>query len=366
MITTIHRLIGGLGRALTTIGALVLAFAAFQYWGTGLAEARAQEHLGNEFLTQLASARNDADAVVDPGDPNTEFEPDTDPPELVDPLGRVERPIAGSPAPMLDPADVPEPGEAAGRIIIPAIEVDKTYVQGVGRDDLRKGPGHYPLTAFPGQRGNAAIAGHRTTYGAPFFDLDKLQPGDEIIVETLQGRFTYLVNEHETDDGIALGHFVVDPTATWVLDDHGDSRLTLTACHPKRSAARRIVVTATLDTTPAPPTPVVAETSDVDPAPDPAPSEPDPAIEELPAVDEVAVDEVVVDDSQSLDESLGWQPEHWPATALWSALSTLTATAGWLLGHRWRRAPACAVTAIPFLGCLFVCFTHLDKLLPAI
>lgn len=350
MITILHRLIGGLGRVLVAVGALVLAFAAFQYWGTGLAEARAQEQLDGEFLARLATTQDEPRIEPDPG---TE-----DPVEPTEPIVEVETPTAERTAPMLDLADIPGTGEAAGRIIIPAIGVDKTYVQGVGRDDLRKGPGHYPLTAFPGQPGNAAIAGHRTTYGAPFFDLDKLLPGDEIIVETLQGRFTYLVDEQQPDDdGAPVGHFIVDPTATWVLDDQGDSRLTLTACHPKRSAAERIVVTARLDTTPAPRTPIVADVVESDTEP----TEPPGLVDNT-----AAVDDPVTDDSQSLDESLGWQPEHWPATGLWAVLSALMATAGWLLGRRWRRWPTYAVIAGPFLGCLFVCFTHLDKLLPAI
>jgi len=345
---------------LVTVGALVLAFAAFQNWGTGLAEARAQEQLDGEFLARLASTQDDSTQ----DEPDVEQDPGTEAPvEQPEPIVDVETPTSARTAPMLDLADIPEIGEAAGRILIPAIGVDKTYVQGVGRDDLRKGPGHYPLTALPGQPGNAAIAGHRTTYGAPFLDLDKLQPGDEIIVDTLQGRFTYLVNEQQADGGGApVGHFIVDPTATWVLDDQGDSRLTLTACHPKRSAAERIVVTATLDTTPAPPTPVIADVVE----PDPEPTEPTGVVDETAAVDDLIGDDLVGDDAESLDESLGWQPEHWPATGLWGVLSALMAAAGRLLGRRWRRWPAYAVTAGPFLGCLFVCFTHLDKLLPAI
>lgn len=356
VLTILHRLTAGLGRVLIAIGALAVAFAAFQFWGTGLAEARAQEDLEDQFSTRLAAVQDGTGP--DSGD---DAEPPSSPgsvtsTEPVTPSG------TAAAAPMLDLHDIPEIGEAAGRLVIPAIGVDKTYLRGVGRDELRKGPGHYPLTAFPGQPGNAAIAGHRTTYGAPFFDLDKLVPGDEIIVETLQGRFTYLVDGHRPNEGggPALGHFIVAPTATWVLENHGDSRLTLTACHPKRSAAQRIVVTATLRTRPA--TPIEA-----DPAvePDGQPTE---------RVDRTvgdhdgspAVDELVVDHARSLEESLGWQPEHWPPTALWGALSALTAMLGWHLGRRWRRIPAYLAAAGPFCGCLFVCFTHLDKLLPAI
>ena len=85
--------------------------------------------------------------------------------------------------------------------MIPAIGVDKIVVEGVSLADLKKGPGHYPETPLPGQEGNAAIAGHRTTYGAPFNRLDELEPGDEITVTTVQGEFTYEVTE--TADRVA-------------------------------------------------------------------------------------------------------------------------------------------------------------------
>lgn len=354
MITTFHRLIDGLGRVLIAVGALVLAFAAFQFWGTGLAEARAQEQLDRRFSAKLAAVSTQVPEteagfeVVESADP-------------ADPVERADSPGVGPAVPVVDRTDVPELGEPAGRIVIPVIGVDKTYVQGVRRDDLRKAPGHFPMSASPGQPGNAAIAGHRTTYGAPFLNLDKLEPGDEIIVETLQGRFTYLVNGHDDQGGgpEPLGHFIVEPTATWVLDDQGDSRLTLTACHPKRSAAQRIVVTATLESTPAAPPPVQRSESSGADAPQLAEPLNGPLTEPLTEPMDTSLD-------TSLDESLGWQREFWAATLLWAGLAALIALAGRLLGRRWRRSPAYALTAAPFLGCLFGCFVHLDKLLPAI
>src|SRR5207253_1324674 len=84
---------------------------------------------------------------------------------------------------------------------------DKAVVEGVGTEDLKKGPGHYPQTPMPGQKGNAAIAGHRTTYGHPFYDLDSLKPGDDVLVSTKQGKFRYQV-DHST---------VVDPHDVQVL-----------------------------------------------------------------------------------------------------------------------------------------------------
>ena len=94
------------------------------------------------------------------------------------------------------PSTAPPPpaeGNGLARLEIPKIGVDKIVVEGVGVEDLRKGPGHYPGTALPGVVGNVAIAGHRTTYGAPFGDIDKLKPGDEIILTTVTGRYVYNV-----------------------------------------------------------------------------------------------------------------------------------------------------------------------------
>lgn len=141
----------------------------------------------------------------------------------------------------------PAGGEAIGRIIIPAIGVDEIIVAGVAVEDLRKGPGHYSTTPLPGQPGNAALAGHRTTHGAPFGRIDELAPGDEIIVETLQGRFVYRVLLGGPGRaGQSFGYEIVTPTALEVLDDYGDNRLTLTSCHPKYSSKLRIIVHATL------------------------------------------------------------------------------------------------------------------------
>jgi sortase A len=127
-------------------------------------------------------------------------------------------------------------GDPVGRVLIPEVGLSKVIVEGTDGGSLRKGPGHYPETPLPGIRGTVAIAGHRTTYGAPFRDLDKLEDGDELVVEMPYGRFTYEVEREQ----------IVDPTATWVTRRVGHDRLVLTACHPKYSAAQRIVIFARL------------------------------------------------------------------------------------------------------------------------
>jgi sortase A len=130
----------------------------------------------------------------------------------------------------------PLPGDAVGKILIPAIGVSEFVVEGTDTDNLRKGPGHYPDTPLPGERGTVAIAGHRTTYGAPFRDLDKVGRGDRIEVEMPYGTFLYRVQRTQ----------VVDADAFWIKRRKPYDRLVLSACHPLYSAAQRIVTFARL------------------------------------------------------------------------------------------------------------------------
>jgi sortase A len=133
-------------------------------------------------------------------------------------------------------ADEIKDGEGIGRIEIPPIGADFVVIQGTDTADLQKGPGHYPDTGLPGQGRTIGIAGHRTTYLAPFRKIANIEVGDEVKLEMPYGKFTYEVTK--TD--------VVDPSETDVVDDTGSERLVLTACHPLYSAAQRYVVTAEL------------------------------------------------------------------------------------------------------------------------
>jgi sortase A len=130
----------------------------------------------------------------------------------------------------------PLPGDALGKLLIPAIGVSEYVVEGTDAENLRKGPGHYPDTPLPGQRGTSAIAGHRTTYGAPLRELDKVKKGDRIVVELPYGTFVYRVERTQ----------IVDDSALWVTRKVRHDRLVLTACHPLYSAAQRIVAFARL------------------------------------------------------------------------------------------------------------------------
>ena len=127
-------------------------------------------------------------------------------------------------------------GEGIGRIKIPSIGLEIVVVQGTDTASLQKGPGHYPETAFPGQGKTIGIAGHRTTYLAPFRKINEIDDGDEITLEMPYGTFTYEVQKHE----------IVDPSQVEIVDDVGYERLVLTACHPLYSAAQRWAVFAEL------------------------------------------------------------------------------------------------------------------------
>ncbi len=344
-------IVGGIGRTLIALGLLVLSFAAFQLWGTNLQEARNQNALDDEFNARQAeiaelvgtnpTTTSTAPEETAVGDSTTTLPPTTLAPEVIAELG--------------DDL-IPELGDVMGNIEIPSIDVDKKIVFGTRRGDLREGPGLYPSTPFPGQAGNTAIAGHRTTYGAPFGDLDLVQPGDPIIVETLYGTYYYEVLPQTDADGNVSGHFIVDDSAVEVVDDQGDNRLTLTACHPKFSAAQRIIVSAKLVSAPAPELPSTTA------VPLEALADEDVDGEDIdePAVAAAATDENV------LTESLGWNTEEtWP-TVLWGAAAALVVLAGYLFGRAWQRLPAYVLITPVFLYVLWGCFTHLDKLLPAL
>jgi sortase A len=206
------RIVGAIGKLLICLGVVLLLFTAYLLWGTSLFEASHQHALRQQFEHELSKAR-----------------------------------AGGSPSPYSGvrsavPGDVPAEGQPVGILQIPKIGLDKVVVEGTGTNDLREGPGHYSGTPLPGQPGNSAIAGHRTTYGAPFYDLNELSPGDQIVVTTLQGKFLYRVTQQ----------LVVSPSDTSVVASESLPELTLTTCNPRFSATQRLVVHAQLVGPPAP------------------------------------------------------------------------------------------------------------------
>jgi sortase A len=306
------RVIGAIGRVCLTAGILILLFVVYQLWGTGIREAQAQNRLEDEFAEMLDESSPATTATTAPPAP-----------------GATPATTATTVGP---PPPPPTEGDAVARIRIPAIGVDKIVVEGVTLSDLKKGPGRYPDSPLPGQPGNAAIAGHRTTYGAPFNRIDELRPGDEILVTTQQGAFRYEMSEQQ----------IVSPSQVEVLDDFGDNRLTLTACHPKYSARQRIVVVAKL----------------VGPAaPAPPPTTPAPGTTEIPG------DEP--ERPETIDAGLsGEGASAWPAILL-GVCCALIWVATWLVGQVWRKWPPYIVGVPLFLFVLFFFFENFSRLLPA-
>jgi sortase A len=127
-------------------------------------------------------------------------------------------------------------GAAVGRLEIAKLGVVYDVIQGTATGDLERGPGHYASTALPGEGRTVAIAGHRTTYLAPFRNLNELHHGDRIVLQMPYGTFTYVVQ----------GQRIVSPNAWWITRNVGYERLVLSACNPVYSASQRIAVFARL------------------------------------------------------------------------------------------------------------------------
>ena len=189
------------------IGILLIAFAAWQLWGTSIQHSHAQSSLKSQFESHVQASG-----------------PYVDKPNLVPVTVRLPEPA---------------PGTVVGHLVIPAIGVDQFVVEGTSAAQLAMGPGHYAGTAMPGQQGNVAIAGHRTTYGAPFDSLDHLVLGDQILLTTNTGQqLRYKVVQPPV---------AVSPRDVAILNDAGDNRITLTTCTPRFQATQRLVVVGTLD-----------------------------------------------------------------------------------------------------------------------
>ena len=192
------------GRVLRIVGLLLIAAGLvlggvvwWRLWGTGFAARAAQNELRPSF-EQRVDTRTLAEAPTEP---------------------RVAR----------------VPGRAVAIIKIPKIDVDLVVVEGTDTESLTKGPGHYLDTAYPWEdHGRVGIAGHRTTYGAPFWSLDELEPGDRIVLATEFGVFEYRVTSSR----------IILPSDGSVLRQSKDPTLVLTTCHPRFSAAQRLVVFA--------------------------------------------------------------------------------------------------------------------------
>jgi sortase A len=227
----------------------------------------------------------------------------------------------------------PADGQVEGIISIPKIGADFAYVEGTSRDDLKKGPGHYPGTPLPGTIGNAAIAGHRTTYLHPFMDIDKLKPGDDIIIhDAVGGVFDYQMTQQLT----------VLPTAVYVVDNTPDAQLTLTACTPKGSASHRLVVKAKLvpskSTKPTKPKPITLSTG---------------------------TGKGRVTEAAGLAQGLSGQTRSLVPSVEWGIVAALVGLVWWWGFRRWRHPATWILGVLPFLVALFPFYVFLERALPA-
>jgi sortase A len=299
-------------------GVLLVAFVAFQLWGTALYTDHAQANLRKQIdhsigrsqlpLSELGSAK-----------PGTHTKAAGLPA------------VATSVAPTTAP---PAVGQPIGLIAIPKLGLDDVVVEGTGEAQLQGGPGHYLGTALPGQAGNAGIAGHRTTFAAPFYNLNELVRGDPVFVLTSQGLFRYNVTYSE----------IVAPTDNAVLDSatkNPQPELTLTTCNPRYSASQRLVVFAVLDTTKAAPAVTHGHTPTTPTKTTPAPT--------------------------SAVASSGASGDVLPAVLL--GLVFLLGAIALRLGARRLRRPLgliSYVVGVPLLlVVLFFCFEHVSLALPA-
>jgi sortase A len=308
--------VAGTGKVLITFGILILLFVAYQLWGTGIYTARQQNKLENQFNQALRSSGSDQT----PNFPTASTKPTgaTTPTTVPVTTATTEPPI--------DP--ISPSTDAVAHIVIPKIGVDSWVVQGVTLDDLRNGPGHYPSTPFPGQAGNAAIAGHRTTYGAPFNKIPDLEPGDVIKIATLQGQFEYVVYKG----------YAVSPDDVSVLDPDPTrpATLTLTTCHPEYQAAQRYIIKAALKL----PENAAPLPSTVDPN--------DPKVS-----------------SSLAGESLSGESGSKLPTVLTGLLMLLVGLLWWWLFHRHPRWTTWFIGVIPFAITLSIFYFYLERALPA-
>jgi sortase A len=301
-----------LGGVVFSFGVLVLLFVAYQLWGTGISTRLHQEQLRREFNHELAISRQRrASPTTTPGSSTT---------------ATTSASTRGVAVPV--PGDLPADGQPVGTIDIPTIGANYVVVEGTTTADLELGPGHYAGTALPGQPGNAAIAGHRTTYLHPFYNLNELMQGDAIYITTTQGRFEYQVTDL----------LIVSPSDTAVLNATPTPTLTLTTCNPRFSAAQRLVVQATLVSPP---------------APVPRPAAPTPRTKRARASPSVLA---------------GQSSSAWPAIG-WGAGCAVLLVGIWLAARRRpRRAVRVAFYGLavpPLLVLLFFFFQSLSPLLPA-
>lgn len=346
MHTGLRRVVGAIGRAAMTLGVIILLFVAYGLWGTGFLASRDQAKLDDEFAAARAAF---LEAQDEPAPTTTP--PGTSPTGPTTATTSVSTPPQDGNAVDIDLTDIAD-GDAIGRIRIPKIGVDWTFVQGTTRDELKKGPGHYTGTPYPGQIGNAAIAGHRTTYGAPFNRIDELEPQNLVHIETFWGNFTYQV----------YCEVIVRPQDTWVAGSPADcqqrarpagvAEITLTSCNPKFSARERYVVKAVL----------LVDQSD-------RPARFDPS--QLPQGEFTLAGEdnefggTIFAGDDVLREGLAGDPAALRPALAWAGVVTIVGLLWWFAFRRYRHWATWVAGLVPFAAVLLGCFFFVERALPA-
>jgi len=225
--------VGVLGELFITAGVFVLLFLGWQVWLNDIIVGAEQSSAANELSESWDTGTDDATAA-----PSPDASPDAAAPEVL-------------PDPN-DPLVAAKPADAASfaNIIIPRLGADyiRPIAEGTGGNVInnpKTGVGHYKESQMPGEVGNFAVAAHRTTYGAPFHDIDRLVVGDSIIVETQDGWYKYIYRG--TQYVRPTGVDVIEPVPTFPGVAATDRVITMTSCHPKFSAAERIIAYGVFD-----------------------------------------------------------------------------------------------------------------------
>ena len=391
------------GRIFLSVGLLLFGFVAYQLWGTKFQEAHAQDRLAGQFQQVLAGraassgtsgasrpgATTSTPSAAVPGPPapttvaasgqasTTGGSASAAGSTTVSTTAPAATPAATAPATPepATPEPPPAPGDPVARLVIPKIGVDKIVVSGVAVDNLRKGPGHFPDTPLPGEHGNASIAAHRTTFGAPFNRVDELATGDRIEATTVKGTFVYLVSDIR----------IVRPDQYDVVGPTDTDVLTLVSCTPKLSATNRIIVRAVLDPsasapvsdpgTAAGPPPTVGVLPGDEPATTAVRSSPtaggptataaltggggtggDIGSEGTTGASSAA--------SQAFQDNWFSDKLAWADVAIWGGLLTGLALGAWQVSRRSRNLVGGLLGIAPFVVFLYFLYENVSRLLP--
>jgi len=367
------------GLGVAWVALIGILFLFYQLWGTGVYAAQSQSNLAKEFQTLLTAQPVIALPTTTSSTTTTSLAAPTD-----------TNPVISTPTNTFSPPDAQtlerirrvvnaEDGDVLARMLVPAIELDEYVVEGVSVSDLRTAIGRYRGSAHIGDLGNVALAGHRSTYGAPFGRIGELLPGDQISLVTPIGTAVYEVmdpNDYVSTwaskvRSVGGGHVIVGPSDEFVIGDVGDNRLTLTACHPRFSAEERLIVVARLVDGRLP---LLDPMYGIPPAiPAPVP-EPEPVLEgqtppETTTTTTTIPPPLVERDPpkavESLQVSMTGLPTEFAPSFVLALLLLVVMTAVAVVANKTGRLTAILLGIAPFLFVLWQFFTHLELLLPA-